>query len=441
MTGIKFSIDTLGCKVNQSESDFIAGKLQKKGFKLASHDRGPDFCIVNTCTVTSQSDRKVRQLVRRIKSENKDSKLIVTGCFVVLNKDFLRESGVDFAVKNKDKDRIPDLIEKEVLKWKAGNGRNRFKGGAAPPPEMMHSRPVVKVQDGCEQNCTYCIIPKVRGGYRSVPYGEVLRVIRELEEDNFEEAVLTGINIGKYGVDFTGRRPEGKNRVRDFKGLIEGITGDTGIKRIRISSIEVDDIDDGLLDVLKRNEPRIACHLHVPLQSGSSKILKLMGRPYDADYYLEKVKKIRKFFPDIALTTDVMVGFPDEDNYDFDMTVDMVREAAFSKVHVFKFSKRKYTSAYRMPRQVDEKIKSERSRALREIGGKLRESYLERNLGRELEVVCEKMAGGNTVKGTSGNYIKVYFKMDEKKLSKFKGKIVRVRADSVFRNGLSGNMP
>ncbi len=436
MTGIKFSIDTLGCKVNQSESDFIARQLQKKGFKLVSRNQGPDFCLVNTCTVTSQSDRKVRQLVRRIKSDNRESKIIVTGCFVVFNKDFLKECGVDFAVKNKEKDRIPDLIAEEVLKGKNKSGV----AGISLTCIMMHSRPVVKVQDGCEQNCTYCIIPKVRGGYKSVAYRKVLGIVKELEEDNSEEIVLTGINIGKYGIDLTGKGTDNADEVGDFKSLLEGITGDTGIKRIRISSIEVDDIDDGLLDVLKRNELRIAHHLHIPLQSGSNKILELMGRPYTAEYYLEKVKMLRKFFPDIALTTDVMVGFPGEDNYDFDRTVDLVRKAAFAKVHVFKFSRRKYTPAYRMPHQVDEKVRSDRSRVLREIGGKLRDGYLERNLGREIDVVCEKMGDDGIVGGTSGNYIKVYFKMDKKKFGKFKGKIVKVRVDSVYRNGLMGKL-
>jgi threonylcarbamoyladenosine tRNA methylthiotransferase MtaB len=440
MSGIKFSIDTLGCKVNQSESDFIAWELQKKGFELVSRDRNPHFCIVNTCTVTSQSDRKVRQLVRRIKSENKGSKLIITGCFVVLNKDFLKGCGIDFAVKNKDKDVIPDLIETEVLGWKAGRGKSSFAGSGPLSPVMMHSRPVVKVQDGCEQNCTYCIIPKVRGGYRSISHKVVLEIIKELEEAGFEEAVLTGINIGKYGVDIGRKRSGSEGKVPGFKGLIEEIIKDTGIRRIRISSIEVDDIDDGLLDVLKRNEPRIAHHLHIPLQSGSDRILELMGRPYDSSYYLEKVKKIRKLFPDIALTADVMVGFPGEDNYDFDRTVDLVRKAAFSKVHVFKFSGRKYTPAYGMPHQVDEKVKSGRSRALREIGDRMRDSYIERNSGRELEVVCEKMGDDGIIKGTSGNYIRVYFKMDEKKFSKAKGKIVKVRADSVFKNGLGGKL-
>ncbi len=434
MSNIKFSIDTLGCKVNQSESDFIAWELQKKGFELVSHSQNPHFCIVNTCTVTSQSDRKVRQLVRKIKSENKESKLIVTGCFVVLNKDFLKESGVDFAIKNKDKSGIPDLIEAEVLKWKAGSGSGPLS------PVMMHSRPVVKVQDGCEQNCTYCIIPKVRGGYRSVPHKMVLEIIRELEEAGFEEVVLTGINIGKYGIDTGRNKSGGAGKAVDFKGLVEGIIKDTCIRRIRISSIEVDDVDDGLLDVLKRNEPRIAHHLHIPLQSGSDRILELMGRPYDSNYYLGRVKKIRKLFPDVALTTDIMVGFPGEDNYDFDRTVDLARKAAFSKIHVFKFSGREYTPAYRMPHQIDEKVKSERSRTLREIGDGLRENYLERNLGKELEVVCEKIGDDGIVKGTAGNYIKVYFRMDEKKFGRLKGKIVKVRADSLYRSGLMGKL-
>jgi len=444
MKKIKFSVDTLGCKINQSESDFIIRELQKRGSEQVSWEGSPDFCIINTCTVTSQSDRKARQVIRRIRSQNKNSKIIVTGCFVVFNKKFLKDCGIDFVVENKNKDKIPDLIEKtQVFRTEAirknqdnfdfnsSNGSFQF--------SRAHSRPLVKIQDGCEQNCTYCIVPKVRGKYRSVPYEEVLEKIRNLQKDGFEEIVLTGIHIGKYGVDFSIARPEKRDKACNLEDLLEGIIKDTVIRRIRISSIEINEISRRLLDILKNNRERFAQHLHIPLQSGSDKILKLMGRPYTAEYYLKKMETIGKIFPDIALATDVMVGFPGESEEDFIQTVDMIKKIAFSKIHVFKFSGREHTPAYWMSCQVSEEIKSRRSKILRDIGDKLRSDYLNGNVGKLLDVVCEEISIDNKiVSGTSENYIKVYFKMDKSKFSLLKGKIVRVTSNSKYKNGLWG---
>ena len=499
MRSVKFSIDTLGCKVNQSESDFIAEELQKRGMALVFRSRHPDFCLVNTCTVTSQSDRKARQLIRRIKSENKDSRILVMGCFVVFNRKFLKECGIDLIIGNKDKAKIPDLITGMAAGEAARAGKSREDGKSRESMGNLacrsslqygsyggaHSRPLVMVQDGCEQNCTYCIVPEVRGRYKSVPFKDILERITGLQNDGFEEIVLTGIHIGKYGVDFnTGSSNTGNSHaasssasslhgkiktgsshrkitVSNLAELLERITKETGIKRIRISSIEINEIGDRLLDVIKKNEIRFAHHLHIPLQSGSDRILKLMGRPYNTGYYLKKVNRIREVFPGISLTTDVIVGFPGEEDDDFAQTVDMVRKIAFSKIHVFKFSKRKHTPAYMMAGQVDEEVKSSRSIILRNLGDELRNSYLKSNIGKTLNVVCEEISSGNGFEGTksedsdtadakskdsdiaggtSGNYIKVYFKVDKSRFAGLKGKIVQVTADSIYKNGLFGTL-
>ena len=519
MNRIKFSIDTLGCKVNQSESDFISEELQKKGMEPVAYNDRPDFCIINTCTVTSQADRKARQLIRKIRSENKDSIVLVTGCFVVFNRKFLKKCGVDFIVGNKDKYRIPHLIENEVARSIA-MGIDIAKGGTEGMTgrvESKHSRPLAKVQDGCEQNCTYCIVPAVRDGYKSTPFNIILERITELKKDGFEEIVLTGIHIGKYGVDFKGKNLSGnkgfnseslyikgktnssfrKNIAPPASGpsslaeLLEKVLKETDIKRIRISSIEVNEVTGEFIDVLKRNKARIAPHLHIPLQSGSDRILRLMGRPYDTGYYLNKISLIREIFPDIAITSDVMVGFPGESDDDFRRTIDVVEKAAFSKIHVFKYSPRKHTAAYMMPSQVSEDVKSSRSVILRNLGNSLRRNYLENSIGKVLDVVCEEIsscsvpansdalyiedihkiheesvyqdfetiyaeagtiypeggggiissgAKGNNivVSGTSGNYIKVYFKTEKSKFPELKGKIVEVTADSIYKNGLFG---
>lgn len=412
------------------------------------------------------------------------------GCFVVFNNKFLKECGVDFIVKNKDKYRIPDLIEEEATG--AGIPDLIADKTACSAPQCgttyggTHSRPLVKVQDGCEQNCAYCIVPVVRSGYKSIPLKDILERITELQSDGFEEVVLTGIHIGKYGMDFdagslnlanpdtvsskvsrpyrkikTGS-PHRRIMAADLAELLDRIIKETDIKRIRISSIEINEIGSRLLDVLKRNKERIAPHLHIPLQSGSDRILELMGRPYNAGYYLKKIDRVRELFPGIALTADVMVGFPGEGDDDFTLTFDVIKKVAFSKIHVFKYSRREHTAAYMMAGQVDEKIKSRRSLILRNLGDELRSSYLKSNIGKVLDVVCEEANRLNSVagaksrgsdngdikskvnsilaSGTSGNYIRVYFKMDKEKFAGLKGKIVRVTTDSIYRNGLSGKL-
>ncbi|MFZ3085437.1 MAG: tRNA (N(6)-L-threonylcarbamoyladenosine(37)-C(2))-methylthiotransferase MtaB [Candidatus Hydromicrobium sp.] len=435
---MKFSVDTLGCKINQSESDFIVKELLEKGLELVSWSKHPDFCIINTCTVTSRSDRKARQIIRKIKSQNKNSKIIVTGCFVVFNKKFLQDCGIDFIVENKDKNKILDLIGR-MTAGRKDLEMESFDFKSCPQFNRMHSRPLVKIQDGCEQNCTYCIVPKVRGKYKSIPYREILNKIIDLQKDGFEEVVLTGIHIGKYGVDFsTGGLSKG-SKISNLANLLEEVVRETSIKRIRISSIEVNEIDSRLLDILKRNNGRFASHLHIPLQSGSDRILKLMGRPYTAEYYFRKIGMISGIFPDIALTTDVMAGFPGESEEDFARMVNMIERIAFSKIHVFKFSKRMHTPAYGMGNQVGEEIKSERSKILRDIGDRLRNSYIKNHIGKLLNVVCEEMnVENNIISGTSENYIKVYFPMDKENFPSLKGKILRVVVNSEYKNGLWG---
>lgn len=447
MKKMKFSVDTLGCKVNLSESDFIIKELQKRGMELVPWNRNPDLCIINTCTVTSQSDRKARQMIRKIKSLDKNSKIIVTGCFVVFNKEFLKDCGIDFAVENRDKNKIPGLVEEIMAQREVQEVSDREETekegfdfpGSSCVVSQMHSRPFVKIQDGCEQNCTYCIVPKVRGKYRSIPYREILNEIKDLQRDGFEEVVLTGIHIGKYGNDLKSSNPSSGRKIGSLADLLERIIGDTGIKRIRISSIEVGEIDRRLLGILKENSERFAWHLHIPLQSGSNRVLKLMGRPYTAEYYLRRIEMIGRIFPDIALATDVMVGFPGESEEDFIQTVKMIEKINFSKIHVFKFSKRKHTTAYWMSNQVDEEIKSGRSEVIRGIGDELRSNYLKHNIGKLLNVVCEEMdIDKNIASGTSENYIRVYFKMDKGEFPLLKGKILEVAVDSGYKNGLWG---
>ncbi len=441
MIDIKFSINTLGCKTNLSESDYIIKELLGKGFKLVQYSDDPDFCIINTCTVTSQSDRKVRQIVRRIKSKSPLSTVIVTGCYVVFNEKFLLDSGVDCMVKNKDKHSIPSVIEELARRrWNTKTGL-AVSSGNKKFQNLVHSRALVKIQDGCEQNCSYCIIPKVRGGYRSTPDELVLAQIRNLAAAGFDEVVLTGIHIGKYAVDIDTETCSGGRNARDLADLLEKIIESSSIKRIRLGSIEINEIDSRITDLIKESG-RIAPHFHIPLQSGSDKILKLMRRPYSRGYFLNMAGSIKKSVPDIAITTDVIVGFPYESEEDFMQTVDLIKKVSFSKLHVFKYSRRMHTEAYSMGGQVAESVKSERSKFLREIGSKLRNDYIRNGVGKFFKVVTEKVDKEKKIAvGTSENYIKVYFPLDcsDAEILK-KGKLVEVKIESAYEDGLIGKM-
>ena len=455
MNNLKFSIYTLGCKTNQSESDCIAGDLISRGFRIVPLMEKPDFSIINTCTVTSATDSKARQLIRRIKQSNPGGKIIVTGCFVVFNEKFLAENKIDFIIRNEDKYNIPELVYKIYninFTDKAGKMDKSDKSDKAgetgafseifpsPAPALpyqnIHSRALVKIQDGCEQRCSYCIVPLVRGRYKSIQPDLVIDKIKKLVNNGFEEIVLTGIHIGKYGVDF------GQNC--SLASLLKTILGCTTVKRIRLSSIEVNEINRELLEIVKQSNGRVAPHFHVPLQSGSTKILKLMNRHYTRQYFLDAIKSIEKKLEGIAITTDIIVGFPGESEADFIETLKAAKEVNFSKMHVFKYSARTNTTAALMEGQISEIVKSNRSHIARKLGEELRDEYIKSNLNNELEVLCEEIdPESGLYRGTSGNYIKVYFKLKPDQLKDHvfetvRGKLLKIKAKELYRGGLTG---
>ena len=443
---IRFSINTLGCKVNLCESDDISKELAGLGFETVSFTGDPDYCIINTCTVTAESDKKARQLIRRIKNKNSRAKIIVTGCFTGNNREFLDGLGIDHIIDNDRKDHIPKLL----LELVGGEDLKGLPRNCAPETDcsgkisdreqltgISRSRPIIKIQDGCEQNCTYCIVPRVRGRYRSTDFLGIISKIGYIEWLGYEEVVLTGIHIGKYGADTGGIRPgEDGAGVYELSQLITEILGRTKIKRIRISSLEINEVTTGLLDVIKNNSIRIASHLHIPLQSGSSRILEAMGRPYDRDYFIQKIKEVRETLPGIAITTDIMVGFPGESNGDFLETVSLVEELYFSKLHVFKYSPRPGTIASNLKEQVDSRQKTKRSEKLRKLGDSLRIDFLNNNLEKKLWVVCENQDNESGIfSGTSSEYIKVYFK-SEKDFRKIHGKLIQVISSKKYLGGV-----
>ena len=467
---IRFSINTLGCKVNLCESDDISRELAGLGFEITSFSDDPDFSIINTCTVTAESDRKVRQLIRRIKNANGRAKIIVTGCFTGSNEKFLEEAGIDHIINNDRKDSIPKLIaglignndfypscpddSRDVSPARIINVQKQgpekqdhnvpgdpiavYTGRTDDHHNIVrHSRPLIKIQDGCEQNCTYCIVPRVRGRYKSVGLTDIIRKIDYIVDSGYEEIVLTGIHIGKYGVDITVPQAKGMDpAVRDLGRLITEILDCTMIKRIRISSLEINEISTGLLEVIKNNSGRIAPHFHIPLQSGSDRILKSMGRPYNRDYFVQKIKEVREVLPDAAITTDIMVGFPGESHSDFKETLLLAKKLDFSKLHVFKYSPRPGTIASKIKEQMDPRQKSERSKKLRELGDRMRVDFINKKLGAKLLVICERQEKEKgTASGTSGEYIKVYFKT-ERDFRKIHRKLVQVTPAKRYRDGL-----
>ena len=435
---VNFAVATFGCKTNQSESDKMIIELLSYGFNLVEYNNKPDYIIINTCTVTSISDKKARQFIRKIKLLNPKIKIIVTGCFVDLNSKFLRENEISLVFPNDKKDEISGFIKKEsgFNDLAKNDNQQSFTG--------KHSRIFVKVQDGCEQKCSYCIVPFVRNKYKSEIPLKIISDVTYACSRGIEEVVITGIHIGKYGVDFKNNYNDAVDHITfselDLNILCRLLIAKTAIKRIRLSSIEINEITEGLLNLISTGSI-VAKHLHIPLQSSSSRILEKMGRPYDFDYFLAKIKIIKEMIPDIALTTDIIVGFPGESDKDFNETLEAVKKINFSRVHVFKYSPRKLTPAATMDNQVPENIKNERSFKLRKIASELREQFIRLNIGNTLQAVVEKIDEiKNVACGMSENYVKVYFPANKENRLIKTGRIIGIKTNTIYLDGLKGEV-
>jgi threonylcarbamoyladenosine tRNA methylthiotransferase MtaB len=461
-----FTVITFGCKVNQSESDEIISELNCYGLTHTGDITKSDIVIINTCTVTAQTDSKIRQFIRKVKRLNPKSKVFVTGCFVKFNEDFLKNLNIKNYYQNEEKNKIPKIVLRELKlddgskfiekdsfyvkncsvehdskSYKSNGNVNDIKNDNKNPKLLgKHTRHFIKIQDGCEQNCTYCIIPLVRGKYTSKMPDDIVNEIKFVQSIGLEEVVLTGIHLGNYGVDLNLNNSNEFNLAK----LLNTIIKTTNIKRIRLSSIEINEISPELIEIIKKNK-NVASHLHIPLQSGSNKILQLMKRPYDIEFFSSKINQIKKEIPDISITTDVMVGFPNEDEEDFNDTIKVVKEIKFSKVHVFKFSKREGTVAFSMNGQISEEIKQQRGEILRKICDGLRKTYLESFIGMTLSVLIEKINFIDMiVTGMAENYIKVYaiLRGDESYVNTCIkiGKISDVKITGFFKDGLLGEI-
>lgn len=393
---MKAAIHTLGCKVNIYESEYIINILKENGYQIVDFDSKADIYIINTCTVTNTSDKKSEKMIKRARKQNKDAIIIAMGCHAQIKGDNI---DADIIIGNKDKSKIISLIEeyqenKNKIK-RIYNLDNVSFEDMYISSFNSHTRAFVKIQDGCDAFCSYCIIPYARGPIRSKDPKTVIKEITSLVENGYKEIILTGIHTGKYGKDIN----------YTFEQLLKEIIKIKNLYRIRISSIEINELTDPILNLIKDNQV-IAKHLHIPLQSGSDKILKLMDRKYDLKFYKDRIEKIRKMIKDVSITTDLIVGFPNENEKDMEDTLKFLKEIKFTKIHTFPYSKREGTKAASMENQIDETIKRKRVKTVLELSDQLEQDFYQSKLNKTEELIIEQTKDGKSY-GYTSNYIKV----------------------------------
>lgn len=423
--GKKAALHNLGCKVNAYETEAMQEMLEKAGYEIVPFKEGADVYVINTCTVTNIADRKSRQMLHRARKMNPDAVVVAAGCYVQAQDGKGQDPCIDIVLgNNHKKDLVRILDEYAAERASAAEiediSRTREYESLHLTKPGDHTRAYIKVQDGCNQFCTYCIIPYARGRVRSRVMEDVLREVRELAEGGYKEVVLTGIHLSSYGIDF--------DRERHLLELIRAVHEVDGIERIRLGSLEPGIITEEFARELSRI-PEICPHFHLSLQSGCDATLKRMNRRYTSAEYAEKCRILRKYFDDPALTTDVIVGFPGETEEEFRASYDFVDSIDFYETHIFKYSRRNGTKAAVMPDQVSEQVKAERSAVMIGLGERKRAAYEKRYVGREVEVLVEEdavMDGRCVQVGHTKEYIKVALESNED----LKNRIVKVRIEN-----------
>lgn len=408
---MKYYIGTLGCKVNTYESNVIFDILKNEGYKEAKSMEEADILIANTCTVTNTADSKSLKLIRQMNRYNENAIIVVCGCMPQKSIAKVKNiPGVSIIIGNKNKTKIADYIkqyynEKKQIIDIYDLSNVEFENMNL--NNFNHTRAFVKIQDGCNNFCSYCIIPYTRGNVRSKKREDVLEEINNLVKNGHKEIVLTGIHTGNYGAEFNNYH---------LSDLLEEIVRIKGLERLRISSIEITELNDEVLKVLE-NEKILVDHFHVPLQSGSNAVLKRMNRKYDVAYFLNKLAEIRKIRPNVSITTDIIVGFPGETDEEFNETLETAIKCQFSKIHVFPYSLREGTKAESLPNHIDEKTKKERVKKLIDLSKKLEIEYMSKFLNREITFIPETIKDGYLY-GHTGNYLYIKTKGCEELLYK-----------------------
>lgn len=402
MKKVKFS--TLGCKVNQYETEAMAELFVKNGYEI-TEDYNCDVFVLNTCTVTNLSDRKSRQQISKIRSENSDAIIAVVGCYSQVSPDEIENiEGVNVILGTKYRKEIVELCElakssNKIINKVENIGKNREFEELTINTEHSMTRAYIKIQEGCSQFCSYCIIPYARGPIRSRNIRDIVLEAKRLADNGFKEIVLTGIHVASYGKDL-------ENDDIGLIDVIEDIGQIDKIKRIRLSSLEPRIVDKQFLDRLSKVE-QFCDHFHLSLQSGSDSILQSMNRKYDTDLYEKTINLIREYYPNAAITTDIIVGFPGETDEDFEKTLNFVDKIQFSKIHVFKYSNRKGTVASKMKNQVSGVVKKERSKLLIEKSKYYTDKFLDNMLNQPIKVLFESKNDDGYIKGYTTNYIRV----------------------------------
>ena len=410
----KAALHNLGCKVNAYETEAMQEMLEQAGYEIVPFKEGADVYVINTCTVTNIADRKSRQMLHRARKLNPEAVVVAAGCYVQTQGEREIDPCIDIVIGNNHK---KDLVR--ILREYEEN-REKDRAGEIGDINMTkeyeslhltrtgeHTRAYIKVQDGCNQFCTYCIIPYARGRVRSREMQDVEQEVRTLAGNGYQEVVLTGIHLSSYGIDFDGQR--------HLIELIRAVHEIEGIRRIRLGSLEPGIVTEEFAEALA-SLPKICPHFHLSLQSGCDAVLKRMNRKYTSGEYYEKCRILRKYFDAPALTTDVIVGFPGETEAEFQESYDFVDKVDFYETHIFKYSKREGTKAASMPDQVDEQIKAQRSARLIELGEKKRKAYEKKFIGRTVEVLVEEDAvidGKNVQTGHTKEYIKIALDSEE----------------------------
>ena len=413
---------TLGCKLNQAETESLANRFSKAGFQLVSPGDRADIYIANTCTVTHIADRKSRHWLRLARRRNPQALIIATGCYAQRNRQELAQLA-DFVVDNKEKEHLLALTQTLSLEGRGlGEGETKQSQVLA---VTVRTRSLIKIQDGCHSPCTYCIVPKVRPCEYSLPASQIIDEVKQKVALGYKEVVLTGTKVGSYR--------DGSAELRD---LVQRILTSTGIERLRLSSLQPSEISSKFLALWQ--DEKLCRHFHLALQSGSETVLQRMRRSYSPDKYQRTVNLIKEMIPEVAITTDIMVGFPGESDEEFEQSYSFCQQAGFANIHVFPFSPRPETAAARMPEQIKDKVKGERNQRMLELSRSSRHSFCEQFLGQTMPVLWEKETspGSGTYSGLTSNYIRV-FTHSEKSLN---NEITPVKLVEFHNQGIWGEI-
>ena len=398
---MKFYIYNLGCKVNSYESNVMRDNLVNNGFELSDVEDA-DIVIINSCCVTNSADNKTMKLIRHVRN-NYDVVLVVVGCYIQSKKDDLSNIPGDILIGNRNKAVISNYINRFLIDHKRiedVSDVSKIDFEQMKLNNYDHTRAFIKIQDGCNNFCSYCIIPFTRGGVRSKKKDNVISEVKSLISNGHKEIVLTGIHTGNYGCEFENY---------DFACLLNDLVRIEGLERLRISSIEITEINERVINIIKNNNILVD-HMHIPLQSGSDTILKSMNRKYDIKYFIDKINVLRSIRPDISITTDVIVGFPGETDDLFLETVSNIKKIGFSKLHVFPYSRRSGTVADKMDNQIDECIKKKRVRVLLDLSRELEISYMNKFIGKKISFIPEVIKDGYLI---GHNYLLIKYKSNK----------------------------